>query len=116
MPAAQSSIGKRVQKSRERSRQAGLKRVEVLVPQGQVDMVKAYAAKLREGSQSESLAEIRKLVAKAYRKFHASCLDNINVNPDEADFGDAAVVAAALMHRGNTEAFKLGRQIRSLAK
>lgn len=116
MPSAFSSINERVHRSRQRKREAGLRRVEVLVPEDQVDMVKAYAAKLREGSQSEAIVEIRKLVAKAYRKFHASCLDNISVNPDEADFGDAVVVAAALMHRGNTEAFKLGRQIRALAK
>ena len=116
MSPAASSLNERVHRSRRRMRQAGLKRVEVLVPEGQVDLVKAYAAKLREGSRSEALAEIRKLVAKAYRKFHATCLDNISVNPDEADFGDAVVVAAALMHRGNAEAFKLGRQIRALAR
>jgi hypothetical protein len=111
-----SSISDRVRKSRRRKQEAGLKRVEVLVPEEQVDMVKAYAAKLREGSQSKAIMEIRKLISKAYRKFHSSCLDNISVNPDEADFGDAVVIAAALMHRGNAEAFKLGRQIRALAK
>ena len=79
-------------------------------------MVKAYAAQLREGSHSEALAEIRSLVTKAYRKFHASCLDNISVDPERAEFADAMVVAAALMNRGNAEAFKLGRQIQNLAR
>lgn len=116
MPQAHSLVNERVYQSRERRRQAGLKRVEVFVPVDKVDMVKAYAAQLREGSQSEAMQEIRKLVAKAYRKFHASCLDNININPENADFGDAAVVAAALMHRGNAEAFKLGKQISRLAR
>lgn len=116
MPRAQPPIKERVQQSRERRRRAGLKRVEVLVPIDKADMLKAYAAQLREGSQSEALQEVRKLVAKAYRKFRASCLDNISINPDDADFADAAVVAAALMHRGNAEAFRLGRQIRSLAR
>ena len=110
------SVNQRVRDSRERRRRAGLKRVEVFVPTDKVDMVKAYAAQLREGSHSQVVRRVRKLVAKAYRKFHASCLDNIHVDPDSADLADAAVVAAALMHRGNADAFKLGRQIRSLAK
>ncbi len=116
MSVAHLSASERVQKSRARKLQAGLRRVEVIVPNDKADILKAYAAQLREGSQSEAIAEIRKLVAKAYDKFYASCLDNISIDPDEADFGDAAVVAAALMHRGNSEAYKLGRQISNLAK
>lgn len=116
MPQARSSINERVQQSRERRRRAGLKRVEVFVPVDKVDMVKAYAAQLREGSQSEALREVRKLVARAYRKFQARCLDNISIDPEKADFADAAIVAAALMHRGNAEAFKLGKQISGLAR
>jgi len=111
-----SSVNQRVRRSRERRRQAGLKRVEVFVPEDKAGLVKAYAAQLREGSRSQVVRQARKLIAKAYRKFHASCLDNIDVDPDSADLADAAVVAAALMHRGNAEALKLGRQIRSLAK
>jgi hypothetical protein len=109
-------VRERVNRLRERRRQAGLMRVEVLVPQNQADAVKAYAAQLREGSQSERIEHVRKLIAKAYRKFHASCLDNVAVDAESADFPDAAVVAAALMHRGNAEAYKLGRQIQNLAK
>jgi hypothetical protein len=110
------SSKERVRRSRMRRLQAGLKRIEVLVPADQVDMVKAYAAELREGGHSAAMSEVRKLIAKAYRKFHASCLDNISVDPEKAGFPDAMVVAAALMHRGNAEAYKLGSQIRSLAK
>jgi hypothetical protein len=91
-------------------------RVEVLVPRDQVDAVKAYAAQLREGSQSERLDEVRKLLAKAYTNFRAMCLDNIHIAPESANLADAAIVAAALMHRGNAEAFKLGRKIQSLAR
>jgi len=101
---------------RERRRQAGLARVEVSVPADKADLIKAYAAQLREGSQSDRLAKIHQLVAKAYRDHYASCLDNISVDPEKADFADAAVVAAALMHRGNADAYKLGRQLRNLAK
>lgn len=116
MSQSHMSVSQRVHQSRERRRRAGLKRVEVYVPRDKVDMVRAYAAQLREGSQSAAVQEVRKLVAKAYRKFHASCLDNISVEPEKANLSDAAVVAAALMHRGNAEAFKLGKQISKLAR
>ncbi|HER25872.1 MAG TPA: hypothetical protein ENI69_02050 [Rhodospirillales bacterium] len=116
MSKAHASVNERVYQSRERRRQAGLKRIEVFVPVDQVDMVKAYAAQLRQGSNSEVVGQARKLIAKAYRKFHSRCLDNISIDPEKADLADAAVVAAALMHRGNAEAHKLGRQIRRLAK
>ena len=115
MPQA-SSVSERVRQSRERRRRAGLKRVEVVVPEDKADLLKAYAAQLREGSQSEVVEQARKLVKKAYRKFRARCLDNIHVDPDRADLADAAVVAAVLMHRGNADAFKLGRQIRRLIR
>ncbi len=109
-------IKDRVNQMRVRQRQAGLMRVEVLVPSDHADAVRAHAAQLREGSQSVRLKEIRKLLVAAYRKYHASCLDNIGIKPEEASFGDAAVVAAALMHRGNSEAYKLGQQISRLAR
>jgi hypothetical protein len=109
-------VNERVSQSRERHRQAGLRRVEVLVPKDQADLVKAYAAQLRDGSQSDRIKKIRQLIGKAYKQHYARCLDNISVDPEEANFADAAVVAAALMHRGNADAYKLGRQIRSLAK
>lgn len=110
------TIKERVQKSRERRRRAGLKRVEVLVPEDKTEFVKAYAAELREGSESDVKRQVRDLIAEAYRRFHASCLDNIDIDPEQADFPDAAVVAAALMNRGNSEAFRLGRRIRNLIK
>ncbi|MDB5489388.1 MAG: hypothetical protein JWQ58_3103 [Reyranella sp.] len=111
-----SPANERVRKSRERRQLAGLKRVEVFVPSDKVDAVKAYVAQLREGSNSEARLKIRELLTRAYRNFHASCLDNIQVDPAKADFADAAIVAAALMHRGNAEAYKLGKQLRNLAR
>lgn len=116
MSSANVAVNERVYQSRERRRRAGLKRIEVFVPLEQVDQLKAYAAQLREGSQSETVKEARKLIAKAYRKFRASCLDNIDVDPEKAGLPDAAVIAAALMHRGNSEAYRLGQQLRRLAK
>lgn len=113
---AQAAIKDRVSQSRARRRKAGLKRVEVYVPAEKADFVKAYAAQLREGANSEIVLKARKLIASAYNRFHASCLDNIDVDPDEADLSDAAVVATALMHRGNAEAYKLGVKLRKLAR
>lgn len=110
------NVNERVHQSRERRRQAGLKRVEVFVPVEKVAQLKAYAADLREGSQSETVQAARKLIAKAYEKFRASCLDNIDVDPKKANLSDAAVVAAALMHRGNSEAYSLGQRLRRLVK
>ena len=116
MSPARVSINERVYQSRERRRQAGLKRVEVFVPVEKVHQLKAYAAQLREGSQSEAVKEARKLIAKAYLKFRARCLDNIDIDPEKAELSDAAIIAAALMHRGNAEAFSLGQKLRRLAK
>lgn len=113
---AQSAIKDRVSQYRARRRKAGLKRVEVYVPADKVDLVKAHAAQLREGVDSEIVMRARKLIARAYKRFHTSCLDNIAVDPNEADLSDAAVVAAALMHRGNAEAYKLGAELRKLAR
>ena len=93
-----------------------MKRVEVFVPEDKVDQLKAYAADLREGSQSEVVNEARKLIAKAYKKYRARYLDNISVDPQNAGLSDAAVIAAALMHRGDSEAYQLGLQLNRLAR
>ena len=115
MTHANASVNERVKRSRERRRRAGLKRVEVFVPVDQVDKLKAYAAQLREGSESEAVREARMLIAKAYRQHRAKCLDNIAIDPETAGLADAAVIAAALMHRGNSEAYVLGRMLSRLA-
>lgn len=113
---AQAPVKKRVSQSRERRRKAGLKRVEVYVPKDKVDFVKAYAAKLRDGVDSEKVLAARKLIARAYNRFHASCLDNIEVDPESASLSDAAIISAALIHRGNSDAFKLGSELRKLIR
>ena len=116
MAPATQTVNERVYQSRERRRRAGLRRVEVFVPAEQVDQLKAYAAHLREGSESEAVKEARKLIARAYKKYRAKYLDNIDIDPEKAGLADAAVIAAALMHRGNSEAYNLGRKLGQLAK
>lgn len=112
--AASNASSERVKKYRQRAKEAGLVRVDVLVPKGKVDALKIYAAQLSDDSNAERLKEVRQHIRKAYKKYRASCLDNIDIDPDEAQFADAAVISAALIHRGKAEAFKLGRQIREL--
>ena len=116
MPKSRVPVSDRVAKHRNRRSLAGLKRVELSIPSDKVDLVKAYVAQLREGSDSERREKVRRLVEKAYRNFRAQCLDNISVDPAKANLADAAIVAAALMHRGNAEAYRLGREISSLVR
>jgi hypothetical protein len=116
MSSSHIPVHQRVQASRNRRRAAGLKRVEVFVPDDKVDLLKAYVAQLRNGSQAEAKDRLRKLIAKAYAQYRALYLDNIGINPASADFADAAIVAAALMHRGNAAAYKLGKEISNLVK
>ena len=109
----------RMHAHREKLKQAGLKRVELFVPEEKVDQLKAYAANLRRGDDSERLQDLRKLIKQAYSKFHARYLDNIFVDPEKADFSDAAIVAAALMNRAgsnNNKAYVLGQQLRKLSR
>ena len=109
----------RMHEHREKLKQAGLKRVELFVPVEKVDQLKAYAADLRRGDDSERLRDLRKLIKQAYGKYHARYLDNIFVDPEKADFSDAAIVAAALMNRAgsnNSKAYMLGQQLRKLSR
>lgn len=106
----------RVQRHREKTRKKGLVRVEVSVPKDYVNQLKQYAENLRAKAQSGHLEEVRGLVRVAIGQYRASCLDNIEVDPDRADLEEARVVAQALMERGNTSAFELGRKLRKLSR
>jgi|GEM_PF-1677094 len=109
----------RMHKHRERLRKAGLKRVEVFVPEEKVEQLKAYAADLRHGDNAERLRHIRKLIKQAYSDYYARYLDNISIEPEQADFSDAAIIAAALMNRAgsnSSKAYNLGQQLRKLSR
>ncbi len=110
------SVKERVSRYRAEMAKAGMKRVEVFVPEDKVSLLRAYAADLRSTSDSPEEQKVRSLIAKAYEKFHAQCLDNISVDAKSAKMTDAVIVATALMERGNAEAYKLGREIMSLAR
>ena len=101
---------------RKKAAEVGFKRVEVLVPADKVDALKAYAADLRAGDASEKLMEVRKLIRSAYAQYRARHLDNISIDPDRADFADAAIIAAALMNKGSGKAYELGQRLRRLAR
>lgn len=109
----------RMHKHRQRLKRAGLKRVEVFVPEAKVEQLKAYAAGLRDGDESERLNQLRKLIKKAYGQYYARYLDNISVDPESARFSDGAIIAAALMNRprsNNSRAYELGQQLRKLCR
>ena len=116
MSNSSKAVKDRVKASRDRRKQAGLVRVEVQVPADRAHSLRAYAAELRADAESELRLKVRKHLESAYGRFRVLCLDNISIDPATATLGDAEVVAAALMHRGNTESFKLGREIRDLLR
>lgn len=106
----------RSQAWRDKAQANGLKRIEVLVPVDKVHQLKAYVADLRHGDKVDKLHEVRNLINKAYSQYYARYLDNISIDPDSADFADAAIIAAALMNRGNGKAYQLGQKLRKLAR
>ncbi|MDX2223063.1 MAG: hypothetical protein SFV21_09960 [Rhodospirillaceae bacterium] len=101
----------RVSRHRKALKAQALVRVEVVVPEEYRDQVKAYARKLVRKRAHGQLETVRARIADAYARFGASCLDNIAVHAETATFGQARVIADALMRRGNRDAFLIGREI-----
>ena len=71
---------------------------------------------MRAQRSQADLATVRTLIAEAYEKFGASCLDNIAIPAKSAGLRGARAVADALMTRGGKDAFLLGRRILERAK
>ncbi len=109
-------VARHVAAYRSRIAKAGLKRVEVYVPEDKVELLKAYAKELKDGQQSVDILEIRKLLKLAHKRYKAKHLDNISIDVENAGFREAAIVAAALKHGGDKEAYKLGLKISRMAK
>ncbi len=109
-------VEERVRKHRAALREDGMVRVEVVVPADAVEQVRALALRLRQRRATVDLGCVRALIAEAYEKYAASCLDNIAVVPARAGLKEARVVAHALMGRGGKDAFILGRRIQEQAR
>ena len=109
-------VGERVSKHRAARREKGLVRVEVVVPAEMAEQVKRLALRLRSRRAKVDISQVRMLIAEAFEKYRASCLDNIEVSPAQAGIRHARVVADALMKRGSKDAFVLGRRILEQAR
>jgi hypothetical protein len=117
-PAKMSApVKERVRAHRRSLQSLGLQRVELVVPANKVEAIKRYATKLRKSAKKPNKAqitELRSLVHEAFEKYRSSCLDNISVNLGRIGPAEAQVVANALMKRGGSDAFILGRRIARL--
>jgi hypothetical protein len=100
---------KRVKKYRSEGGAADLARVEVLVPPSARNEILAIASRLR--AEHRGKKELRALYDKALRCYRSRILDNIDLDrlPDLRK--RAAVVARAMIDRGDARAFALGRQM-----
>lgn len=100
---------KRVKKYRSEGGAAGLARVEVLVPPSARDEILAIASRLR--AEYRDNKELRSLFDKALRLYRARILDNVDLDRLPDLRSRAAVVARAMIDRGDARAFAMGRQM-----
>jgi hypothetical protein len=100
---------KRVEKYRKEGGAAGLARVEVLVaPEDRVKILE-LASQLR--SKHRNNKELRELYDTAMASYRARILDNIDLDRLPDFRARAAVVARAMIDRGDARAFSLGRKM-----
>jgi hypothetical protein len=99
----------RIDRYRKTGGAADLVRVEVLVPERARPDVIAYAARLRSAHRDSKA--LRELCRRALSMHGTRVLDSVDLErlPDLTSQG--AVLAKALIDRGDAQAFHLGRQI-----
>jgi hypothetical protein len=103
------SARKRVQKYRSVGGAAGLARVEVLVPVADREQVLALASRLR--AEHRSSKQLQRMIDSALASYRTRILDNVDLDRLPDLRSRAAVVARALIDRGDARAFALGRQL-----
>jgi hypothetical protein len=99
----------RIDRYRKTGGAADLVRVEVLVPEHARRDVIAYAARLRSAHRDSKA--LRKLCGRALSMYAARVMDNVDLERLPDLNSQAAVLAKALIDRGDARAFYLGRQI-----
>jgi hypothetical protein len=99
----------RVKKYRSEGGAADLARVEVLVPSSARKEILAIASRLR--AEYRGNKELRSLYDNALQFYRARILDNVDLDRLPDLRSRAAVVARALIDRGDARAFAMGRQI-----
>ncbi len=88
---------------------ADLARVEVLVPPGDRAKILGLASQLRV--QHRGNKELRELYNKALASYRARILDNVDLDRLPDFRSRAAVVARAMIDRGDARAFAMGRKM-----
>lgn len=105
------SARKRVKKYRSEGGGADLARVEVLVPPSARKEILAVASRLRMEHRRNK--ELRELYESALQLYRTRILDNVDLDRLPDLRSRAAVVARAMIDRGDARAFAIGRQILS---
>ena len=99
----------RVKKYRTEGGAADLARVEVLVPPSAREKILEIASRLR--AEHRRNKELRALYDKALASYRTRILDNVDLDRLPDMRSRAAVVARAMIDRGDARAFAMGRQI-----
>jgi hypothetical protein len=99
----------RVRKYRAEGGAADLVRVEVLVPPSARAEILGVAARLRADYRDNK--ELRTLYDKALALYRARILDNVDLDRLPDLRSRAAVVARAMIDRGDARAFAMGRRM-----
>ncbi len=99
----------RVEKYRKEGGAAGLIRVEVLIPPMARGEIVAHASRLRAAHRNDK--ELWSLYDNTLRSYGPRILDNVDLDrlPDQRS--RAAVVARAIIDRGDARAFAIGREM-----
>ena len=99
----------RVKKYRSEGGAADFVRVEVLVPPSARKEILTVASRLR--AEHRANKELRSLYDKALRAYRTRILDNVDLDRLPDLRSRAAVIARAMIDRGDARAFALGRQM-----
>lgn len=101
----------RVKKYRSEGGAADLVRIEVLIPPSARKEILALASRLRSDHRRNK--ELRALYESALESYGPRILDNVDLDRLPDLRSRAAVVARAMIDRGDARAFAIGRQMLS---
>ena len=103
------AVHQRVKRYRTEGGAADLARVEVLVPPLAREQILEFAARLR--AEHRRNKELRALYDKALASYRTRILDNVDLDRLPDLRSRAAVIARAMIDRGDARAFTMGRQM-----
>jgi hypothetical protein len=103
------STRQRIKKYRSEGGAADLARVEVLVPPSARKEILAAASRLR--AEHRASKELRALYNKALALYRTRILDSVDLDRLPDLRSRAAVIARAMIDRGDARAFAMGRQM-----